>query len=1126
MTTKQGMKSKFVNYCHFLTHNCGLLGLTVLFAFVLTPIKSGYADTQIIAAGTIANNPLGTEDNTLIINGTANAAEISGGSHTVNGGGKTNNASVSDGTLTVKSLGTANDTFVYDNGNLTIEKGGKANDSIITDGTMNLFGKADGTMVSDNGKLIVEDGGKDENSMIFTDGTLEVKSGGTSNYSEVEGIIEVKGTANNTSVSGGLMTVSDGGVANDATISADGTLTVDNEGAANYSQIQDKASMEVLSGGTANHTTVLSGGEFSAEANSTVDDLTINSGAKYTIYTSADISNATIHGQDFSLHDKKLADWTVKEGGNILVDAESVTEKLILEGGNLNVLEGGTANDSIVNANGTLTVEKDGVANATIVNSDGSLSVEDGGTANDTIVNEDGIAMVAAGGKAERTTVNGGGYLLVDNGGVADNSVIKELGTLETNGEINNTIIETDGLLTIAAGGLADNSKLLGGEISVENNGLATNTSVKNGTMTIGNGGIAEKSTLYGGTLDVEANSMAASTTVKSGGKMQVATDGMALDTIVESGGELTAKNNARLENLLAHGGAILDLESGTVLTGDISIDKNADTSKSSFDFSKIFAAISADIKSLTVTGGVNEAFTDKLVNEDTTTDKSLTLDGGEYSLANVIMTGSTQVAGWDIINIKGDQTAPATLVKLETDIELSGSNQNLIIGSGSVLDVSGHSPLNITITGNVTNSGIMDFTIMDNFGEADDSVTITGNYTAAPGAMIVFNVEPENGKADKLIVNGDVIGDTSLYLKTSSDKDAAGDILFAEVPGDDASTPSSFSVWRVEGSPYNWETKFADNKWYTYTNGLAGGVAPEMIAYMGLYDAGFEQTRSLAKSIRDNSGANGCSLCYTPLHTAWIAPIYSHAKVEAPFDYKADISGLDAGIDIAANGVNKLGIMASYRKGNYDFSGKGNKFHSDTGSEIDIESYLTGLYFRHDHNRFTFMTAVYGGIQKADIKSDDGVRADSNALELGAMVDMAYTCKLGNGISLIPEAQISYTMLDYGKIKDNAGKDYNLKTAHRIETEAGAKLQKSWELDEGTAAIYVKPSVIQTLNSGGKFAIADDVTVLKNQTLGRLEIGAEADINQSWAVGVSAAHTFNNNYQDTSFNLDLKYRW
>ena len=58
--------------------------------------------------------------------------------------------------------------------------------------------------------------------------------------------------------------------------------------------------------------------------------------------------------------------------------------------------------------------------------------------------------------------------------------------------------------------------------------------------------------------------------------------------------------------------------------------------------------------------------------------------------------------------------------------------------------------------------------------------------------------------------------------------------------------------------------------------------------------------------------------------------------------------------------------------------------------------------------------------------------------------------------------------------------------------SEAGIKLTKAFVMDEGYANVYVKPSVVQTLNDGDEVRITGlgKVNTLEDQTLGRVEIG------------------------------------
>ena len=100
---------------------------------------------------------------------------------------------------------------------------------------------------------------------------------------------------------------------------------------------------------------------------------------------------------------------------------------------------------------------------------------------------------------------------------------------------------------------------------------------------------------------------------------------------------------------------------------------------------------------------------------------------------------------------------------------------------------------------------------------------------------------------------------------------------------------------------------------------------------------------------------------------------------------------GLEAGGDLQHDLNNKLGLFVSYRKGNYDFNGKGKCYYSTVGSEIDIDSYLAGLYYRYGRNHWWTFATVYGGIQRGFIKTKDGIKSDTDGTEFGGSVEVGY---------------------------------------------------------------------------------------------------------------------------------------
>ena len=88
--------------------------------------------------------------------------------------------------------------------------------------------------------------------------------------------------------------------------------------------------------------------------------------------------------------------------------------------------------------------------------------------------------------------------------------------------------------------------------------------------------GAANSRILSGGTMNVADGAKVLRTEVGTGGMMNVASGGYAEDTTINDGGKLTAAAGAMLHNMLAGGGAELDIDMHSLLTGNIIIDAAA----------------------------------------------------------------------------------------------------------------------------------------------------------------------------------------------------------------------------------------------------------------------------------------------------------------------------------------------------------------------------------------------------------------------------------------------------------------------------------------------------------------------------------------------------------------------
>ena len=450
-----------------------------------------------------------------------------------------------------------------------------------------------------------------------------------------------------------------------------------------------------------------------------------------------------------------------------------------------------------------------------------------------------------------------------------------------------------------------------------------------------------------------------------------------------------------------------------------------------------------------------------------------------------------------------------------------------------------------------------------DLYNKYQDTVNLKG-WKASGDSYLHVDVDVENLTADMLNVNGNVEGTTRLVLYPTSNKDIRGEsILFAQSTNDTTGNADSFKVWRVYRSPYMFETKYTKtgenaNKWELEMNDTAndyagvepgerpdpevpdlpdipdlwphpmpapGGkaeVAPEVIAMGSLPAAAIEQTRSMVDNVA------GQTIKTEADHNLWVNPTYYTSNYDAPFDIDADVWGIEAGGDLQHDLNNKLGLFVSYRKGNYDMNGDGKHYYSTVGSEIDIDSYLAGLYYRYDRNNWYAFATLYGGIQQADIKTDDGVKSDTDGVEFGASLEAGYDYNLTDTVYLTPSLGVFYTQVNYDDATDSVGKKAEYNDLKQIELEAGVKLTKAFRLDEGYANVYVKPSVVQTLVDGDEVNITGlgKVNTLDDETLGRIEFGGRYGFTDQLSVYGWANYTFGSDYDATTVGLGLNYAW
>ena len=466
-----------------------------------------------------------------------------------------------------------------------------------------------------------------------------------------------------------------------------------------------------------------------------------------------------------------------------------------------------------------------------------------------------------------------------------------------------------------------------------------------------------------------------------------------------------------------------------------------------------------------------------------------------------------------------------------------------------------------------------------DLYNKYQDTVNLKG-WKAAGNSFLHVDVDVENLTADMLNINGNVEGTTRLVLYPTSDKDIRGEsILFAQSQNDTTGNADSFKVWRVYRSPYVFETKYTKtgenaNRWELEMNDTAndyagvepgerpdpevpelpdipdlrphpmpapGGkaeVAPEVIGYQSVTAAAVAQNANLIYNVMNKVTDNrlycpGCGFYDyywngEAFHNLWVNPVYTSLSIKSPTEIDADVWGIEAGGDLQHDLNNKLGLFVSYRKGNYDMNGDGKHYYSTVGSEIDIDSYLAGLYYRYDRNNWYAFATLYGGIQQADIKTDDGVKSDTDGVEFGASLEAGYDHALTDTVYLTPSLGVFYTQVSYDDATDSVGKKAEYNDLRQVELEAGVKLTKAFRLDEGYANVYVKPSVVRTIVDGDEVTVTGlgKVNTLDDETLGRIELGGRYGFTDQLSAYGWANYTFGSDYDATTVGLGLNYAW
>ncbi|MBQ8785073.1 MAG: autotransporter domain-containing protein [Alphaproteobacteria bacterium] len=516
--------------------------------------------------------------------------------------------------------------------------------------------------------------------------------------------------------------------------------------------------------------------------------------------------------------------------------------------------------------------------------------------------------------------------------------------------------------------------------------------------------------------------------------------------------------------------------------------------------------------------------------NKDSTGANDIYMEGGELNINltnNGTITFESGINGKDYnINTSGDGTGTLNINSSFGNVgQFIAKDININLVDESFLDADVLQMTNVNL--NIANEKTGAISIKDYIA---DATTLT------------MDVDTKNNTSDILKVANDISGETKLIINMLSSEKQTEEIVLVEAQSDSSKTNASFTITRLIGNPYVYDVETVhdegSNNWllpYADISKKGSDVTPETLAGIGLHTAGIEQTRNVVRNV---AGKVASSQSYCPncgivsdawdgklLRNVWVLADASKTYVNKPIDVDAKIWGVEGGFDLQNDINNTFGIFASYRNGEYDLSGNGAKYHSEIGSEIEIDSYLAGLYYRYDKNMNWLFAIVYGGTQEVEAKTDDGVASfETDGLEFGASAEIGHSFALNRSTTLSPSLGVYYTQINYDNANDNVGKKYKWDNIKHLEAELGLSLAKNFE--NGKA--YIKPSVIQTLTDDDSVSITDlnEVDTYHDQTLGRVEVGADYSFSENLSGYGWANYTFGSSYEATSVGVGVSYSW
>ena len=1054
------------------------------------------------AGDTITINTTGTvgavdaglgNDTVTLANGTVGAVAMGGGNDT---------ATWSGGTLTSFNGGLGSDTLAVSapgyNGTQVLDGG---DDAGTGDGMIDVL-TLDGVAAASNGGAIVNwevlnvTNGSDVDLTGVTSGTVNV----TDSAAVLTDLTadEVNGSNSDVLIDGASM------VAGDVT-TCGGTLAVGGTSAVGG---------DVLACGVADTITITN--------NATIAGNIEGAGGSDTI---AILGNASVGGTIFGGADGADGSAASDAGDTITINTT----------GTVGLVDAGLGNDTVTLANGTVGAVTMGSGNDTATWSGGTLTSFNGGLGSDTLA-------VSAPGYNGTQVLDGG-----DDASTADGMIdVLTLNGITAN--INGTTVLNWETLsfqnsTITATAVTANQvNVCGGSTTLTSStigaggvlGCVSNDSITlNGTTTVAGpvegagggdtinvlGAASVTGGVYGGGAGNDASAAVDGDdviTINTTGTVNLVDGQLGNDTLHLNGGTITgtASGGAGNDTINLAGATVTGAidggigndtftltagSAGSVLGGDgddtanwnaaaattalVSMGNGSDTfniNSAAINLTGVVLNGGDDVSSAdgwTDRLNLNAAWSGSLNGVSTTNWEEININGGTVAFSNAAVTVG-------VINVNGGGTLNAS-----NNLAVTG---NVAISSGSRMVVGTNTGTgNASISGNLTNGGLLDFLSMTNTPAIGDRLTVGGNYTGLPGSQIrIEAVLGASQASDQMVVRGNVTGTTTLDVRNLGGTGSltTGDgIRLIQVDGTSASGAFSLTggpnidVGAFRYQLYNGGlANPSDQDWYL-RSGVRDIVPPTISLARVAQDAGLTSLGTLHERVGEQEHygkMTGIDEGY--FKGMWgraLGSDYSETAKSSAFGNtrsNGQFGGLQMGIDFyrgITDGGSRIhfgGYAGHLWSGTSDFTvtpisrGPVGMTRSDGWVAGGYLTYYTPSGFYVD-------TVVQGDWLNHRLNAADGTSARTKSNGLLGSVEMGKS--FGSKWKVEPQVQVIYSTSNVDNFADSAGVLNRIDNDNSWTGRAGFRLKRTWDnnpnSDGGLFTFYGKANIWGRLDGG-----------------------------------------------------------